>query len=405
MPDAPPYGDSERDRDDVSSWRAIAGEAAVEAPVRERGDWDAVVVGASFAGLAAAGELAGAGRVLVLDRAPVGEGETSACATPLAVLERLQALEVVEQVHREIVFHFPGGRERRYRPLFPFATFDYRRLCELLAARTDATFLEATVEGYDHDRDLVLSSAGNFRAPVLIDASGWRAVLGASLHKGLVERQAMSLGLEGRLHRHGEGLHFWVFPPELGCGMGWLFPAGDTSRAGLACYRGQGGLKQPLHHLFVSEGEPPGLHGGFFPARLRDPVVDGRVFLVGDAAGQCLPVTGEGIRPALVYGQLAGRLAGRVLAGELELADALTGYRRAVLAQRGGWAGLAALQRAALASPRLLPPALAWLFGAGPLARPAQRAYLRLAPPAILNPTPHARPAPGRPASSTVAAR
>ena len=63
-------------------------------------------------------ELSGAGRVLLLDRAGLGEGETSACATPLQVLERLRALEAVEQVHHEVVFHFPSGRERRYRPAF-----------------------------------------------------------------------------------------------------------------------------------------------------------------------------------------------------------------------------------------------------------------------------------------------
>ncbi len=358
----------------------------VETPLHEGGDWDGVIVGASFAGLAAAIELSAAGRVLLLDRAEVGEGATSACATPLRVLEHLQALEAVEQVHQEVVFHFPSGRERCYRPAFPLATFDYRRLCELLAARTDATFLRATVEGYDPDRDLVVSSAGSFRGRVLIDASGWRAVLGSSLRPGLVERRAMSLGLERRIDRREQGLHFWVFPRELHCGMGWLFPAGDHSRAGLACYRGNGGLKRPLRHLFAGDPGVPGLHGGCFPARLRDPVV-GSVFLVGDAAGQCLPVTGEGIRPALVYGQRAGRLARRVLAGELPLADALTTYRRAVLEQRAGWLLLAALQKAALATPRLLPPALAWLFGAGPLAGPAQRAYLRLAPPELLSPT------------------
>lgn len=309
----------------------------------------------------------------------------------------MQALEAVEQVHREVVFHFPNGRERRYRPAFPFATFDYRRLCELLAARTDATVLRATVERYDPDRDLVVSSAGSFRGHVLIDASGWRAVVGSSLHPDLVDRAVLSLGLERRLDRREQRLHFWVFPPELGCGMGWLFPAAGHSRAGLACYRGHGGLKHPLGHLLADDPSVGGLHGGFFPARLRDPVA-GPVFLVGDAAGQCLPVTGEGIRPAIVYGQLAGRLARRVLVGELQLADALAAYRRAVLEHRGGWRLLGLLQRALLAQPRHLPPAAVWLLGATPLAGPAQRAYLRLAPPDLLNPTgrPRERAVPGR---------
>jgi 2-polyprenyl-6-methoxyphenol hydroxylase-like FAD-dependent oxidoreductase len=63
------------------------------------GSWDVIVVGASFAGLAAALELVGTRRVLVIDRDPVGEGQTSACATPLVLLERLDLLDSVEQVH------------------------------------------------------------------------------------------------------------------------------------------------------------------------------------------------------------------------------------------------------------------------------------------------------------------
>lgn len=42
----------------------------------------------------------------------------------------------------------------------------------------------------------------------------------------------------------------------------------------------------------------------WLPSRFRDPVADA-VFLVGDAAGQRLPRSGVGIRPALVFGQVA----------------------------------------------------------------------------------------------------
>lgn len=61
--------------------------------------YDAVIVGASFAGLAAATQLRDPGRVLLVDREPLGAAETSACGTLLAVLERLDALE---QAHPEI---------------------------------------------------------------------------------------------------------------------------------------------------------------------------------------------------------------------------------------------------------------------------------------------------------------
>ena len=47
------------------------------------GEYDVLICGASFAGLAVARELAGSGaRVMVVDRYEVGERQTSACAAP-----------------------------------------------------------------------------------------------------------------------------------------------------------------------------------------------------------------------------------------------------------------------------------------------------------------------------------
>jgi glycine/D-amino acid oxidase-like deaminating enzyme len=112
-----------------------------------RADWDAVVVGGSFAGLAAALGLGPGARVLLVDRHPVGRQQTSACAAPLAILERLDALDSLEQVHHEFCFHLPGGRVRLMRLRYPFATFDYARFCTLLLARTEARFLLASARG------------------------------------------------------------------------------------------------------------------------------------------------------------------------------------------------------------------------------------------------------------------
>ncbi len=353
-----------------------------------RPDWDAIVVGASFGGLAAAMGLAGAGRVLLIDRDPVGEGQTSACGTLLRVLERLGALEAVEQVHEELVLHLPDGGTRRFRPRYPFATFDYATLCRLLFARTDATFLRASVLGLEGGK--VRTTEGVFGAPVLIDASGWRAVLGSSRHPGLVPVEARSLGVELQLPVRDEGLHFWVLPPEIGCGVIWLFPAGERSRTGIACYRGRGRLK-PRLEAFLGDCLPAGMHGGFFPSRLRQPVA-GEVFLVGDAAGQCLPLTGEGIRPALVFGQAAGRLAREVVEGRVALADALVAYRRLVVARRPHYRLLELLQRGILRAPRRLLPGFVGLFADGPASGPAQRAYWWLADPDTLRPGQLRRP-------------
>lgn len=86
------------------------------------------------------------------------------------------------------------------------------------------------------------------------------------------------------------------------------------------------------------------LHGGYFSNRLREPVRDG-IFIVGDAAGQCLPLTGEGIRPPIVFGQRCGDLLQEGLDGERSTTDAATRYRAMVRRYRVHYALLRALQR------------------------------------------------------------
>lgn len=56
------------------------------------------------------------------------------------------------------------------------------------------------------------------------------------------------------------------------------------------------------------------LLGECFPFHLADSTAGG-IFVVGDAAGQCPPLTGEGIRPALFFDQEAGRYAWAVPEG------------------------------------------------------------------------------------------
>ena len=356
-------------------------------------EWDAIVVGASFAGLAAAMELAGTGRVLLLDKDGVGDNQTSACATPVAVLEHLRLLETAEQVHDELVVHLPGGAVRPYPLRFPYATFDYRRFCELLAARTDATFLRTRVRGMGADG--VLTAAGTFQAPVVIDASGWRSAVGASIRPGLVSQTLRSVGLEARLPRQGAGLHFWIGDELARDGYLWDFPAGDHSRVGLLRYRSGGGLKPRLARFVGEDAEACRLHGGVLPSRLRDPIA-GRVFLTGDAAGQCLPLSGEGIRPALVYGQLAGRLARQVLEGDIALDAALARYRALALGHRSKFRILAWVERLLPHLPRPVMEIATWYFGAGPLSRPSQEAYWRLAPAELLRPGVEAAPPRGQ---------
>lgn len=354
-------------------------------------DYDAVIIGASFAGLAAASQLQGSGRVLVADRQRPGAGETSACGTVLAVLERLEGLDALEQVHPTITIN-AAGRHIRFQSTYPFATFDYRTLCEILARRLDGVDVAvAPFGGRDADGALRLGDR-LVRGKLLIDASGWRAVLAREYGAPPPDPDRRSVGMELRHGHGGCDFQFWARPDDCPDGVFWAFPAGGHVREGVASYTGRGGSLRSALGRFVHEQEfaPRAVHGGVFPSRLRDPVV-GPVFVVGDAAGQCLPLTGEGIRPALVWGQEAGRHAARVVRGEISLDAGLAAYRAAVFAHRWRYSTLEHLQGGLLRLPRGLLPAAVRIFASGPLARVAQRHYWDVADPDRLEVAPGVR--------------
>jgi flavin-dependent dehydrogenase len=90
---------------------------------------DVVVCGASFAGLAVARELAGAGAsVLVIDRYEIGERPTSACAAPTPWLEAMGVASSIRQELPCMRFSTPHG-SFRYRLPWSWSSFDYRALC------------------------------------------------------------------------------------------------------------------------------------------------------------------------------------------------------------------------------------------------------------------------------------
>ena len=98
-----------------------------------RQEYDAIVVGGSFAGLAVAARLRG--NVLLIDRNEIGTEQTSACGTTLNVLESLGCLDSVLQVYCNGFIHTPS-RTIQYDLLYPFCALDYQKLCQTLYERS-----------------------------------------------------------------------------------------------------------------------------------------------------------------------------------------------------------------------------------------------------------------------------
>jgi flavin-dependent dehydrogenase len=329
----------------------------------ERRSYDAIIVGASFAGLAVARRAPG--DVLLVDRHEVGSVQTSSCGTPLWVARALGVERSVLQIHDRLVFRTPARTVTYDLGDVPFCTFDYRAFTQGLLAQTRARFVRAAVVAIGDGS--VVTTSGRFTAPVIVDASGWRGIAGRGSPGR--RRAGYSFGLEAPTSLAGDGLTFILDRTIAPRGLAWVFPVGHGSLVGVGSYRGVSRLGPGLRALLRGLGAPAvPCHGTFFPHRLLQPTV-GRVFAVGDAAGQCLPLTAEGIRPALYFGDACGQVVRRVVEGRLGLEAGLAQYARTVERYRRTYQALLRAQWLAASAPAAWVGLVAAALRAGPLRR------------------------------------
>jgi flavin-dependent dehydrogenase len=369
---------------------------------------DVLVCGASFAGLAVARALAGAGAdVLVLDRYEIGERATSACAAPTPWLHAMGVAGAIRQELPCMAFHTPHGSVR-YRLPWSWSSFDYRELCRLLWAQCgEARFAIAKVDGRAGNvagsgaegvaargnvagsgaEILVLSDRGPLTAPLVVDALGWRRVLARGPNVQPPEA-AISRGLE--VHpdtdptHPGTDLDVWIDRSLVRRGYAWSVPADGEQRVGVGSYAPRDHVREATRELAERLGLPAVRYqGNWFPHRLRPATEDG-VFFVGDSAGHCFPLSGEGIRTAFYFGTACGRELRAVLAGERTREVALARYAAFSRRHAPAFSWALALQRVV---PALPPRALTALLAVLGRERPCRRAfawYLRQAHPSFL---------------------
>jgi flavin-dependent dehydrogenase len=357
---------------------------------------DVIVCGASFAGLAVARELAGTtADVLVLDRYEIGERQTSACAVPTPWLAPMGVQAAARQELPGMSFTTPRGRVRVAMP-WSWTAFDYRQLCELLWAQCGAArFATAVVRG--RTGEVVHTDRGDLTAPLVVDAAGWRRVLGTP-H---VQPPAAPLSRALEVHpQDGDGtdLDLWLDRDLVRRGYGWSVPAGGERRVGTISYDPRDHVKEPTRALAARLGvDAVRYQGNWLPHGLRE-AVDGTAFCVGDSAGHCFPLSGEGIRTAFYFGIACGRELRAVLAGAQSRSHALARYRAFHERHRSAFTLAARLQRLV---PALPPRVLSRLLATMSVQFLADRAfgwYLQQAHPALAalpaapQPAPDARP-------------
>jgi flavin-dependent dehydrogenase len=301
-----------------------------------------LICGASFAGLAVARELAGAGaEVLVLDRYEIGERQTSACGIPTAWLFAMGLEASLQQTFGQLVIHTPHATVRYDLP-WTFSTFDYRTLCASLAAQGTYRFETAKVDG--RTGNTVHTDRGDVQAPLIVDALGWRRVLGTG--ENIQPPDALlSRGLEVHPFGSGKDLEVWIDRNYVPAGYGWSFPADHELRIGVGSFDPRFHVKEPTNRLAQDlDAETVRYQGNWIPHALRPATEDG-VFFAGDSAGHCLPLTAEGIRTALYFGLACGRELRGVIERRQTATQALKRYGAFSASHARPFAGMLRVQR------------------------------------------------------------
>ena len=211
-----------------------------------------------------------------------------------------------------MAFHTPHG-STRFRLPWSWSSFDYRTLCQTLYAQTDARFEIAKVQ--ERRGDTVITDRGDLTSPLIVDALGWRRVLGPGANVQPPEA-AISRGLEVHPHGASTDLDVWIDRSLVRHGYAWSVPAAGEQRIGVGSYQPRDHVKEPTKEIAARlDRDAVRYQGNWFPHKLRPAAEDG-VFFVGDSAGHCIPLSGEGIRTAFYFGIAAGRQIRRALEGK-----------------------------------------------------------------------------------------
>ncbi|HLX07740.1 MAG TPA: geranylgeranyl reductase family protein [Thermoanaerobaculia bacterium] len=301
---------------------------------------DVIVVGAGPAGCAAAYDLAKSGvEALILEKRNFPR--TKPCGGALTT-KAVKALRFsIAPVIRVVVTDFVAAREftksKRLRSRYPVGAMTVREelddfvLHQTIAAGATMQKIDRLLEITSDDESVTVKlESGSIRAKFLIGADGANSSVRHLIDAN--EQVQFGFAIEAQVKGHAVDpamiFDFGMVPR----GYGWIFPKGDHYNVGLYTYDARFGIMPGQLRAYVKQkalaadcehvvGHPLGL-GGWRHAPDRK-----RIFLVGDAAGLCEPLLGEGIYYAISSGQMA---AAAVTAELKEGKSACQSFRRSL---------------------------------------------------------------------------
>ncbi len=307
---------------------------------------EVAVVGGGPAGSTVAAELARRGvNVILLERMRMPRRKCCAGGLTAAAARMLptSALSVLENPIRELRVVSPAGRTVDCTSAEPFMyTLSREHLDAALwqeAVRCGAKALDGheVLHIDQHTKGVQLRhTEGIVDCRFAVCADGATGIAGASLRRASRPHVAVGVALEcarepGTQAEDSQRVTLAVGLP--GRTYGWIFPRRDAISVGIETHGRLEDSGTALEQMCAIAGarEKHVTYHCVHPIptsyRKRVQLVSGRTLSVGDAAGMCDPLTGEGVRHALASATLAAdAIAGAIEAGP----EALNQYAVAV---------------------------------------------------------------------------
>ena len=320
-------------------------------------DFDVIVVGGGPAGSSAARMVAenGCTVALIEKEKEIAETVRTSGVTWISDIKKFGIPEECYNPIKKFSFCSPKNTVLIEDKVAKAAVLDVRKTYRFLASRAESSgsqvFVSTNVSEVLQDSNGncigVIAKSGEkqiqFNGKVVIDASGFATVVAKEL--GYV-KQWKKFGVGAEFEVKTEKLEYdnwWLMVGQeySPAGYAWIFPTSkNTARIGVGVGKPDSDVdptvrlnelidnkKGPIKDL--GEIEKIEFHYGLIPNEgLSRKTVYNNVILVGDSAGQANPLVLEGIRYAIRFGEVAGRVAADAIRNDNVNETALMVYEK-----------------------------------------------------------------------------
>ena len=320
-------------------------------------DFDVIVVGGGPAGSSAARMAAenGCTVALIEKEKEIAETVRTSGVTWISEIKKFEIPEECYNPIKKFSFCSPKNTVLIEDKVAKAAVLDVRKTYRFLASRAESSgsqvFVSTNVSEVLQDSNGncigVIAKSGEkqiqFNGKVVIDASGFASVIAKEL--GYV-KQWKKFGVGAEFEVKTEKLEYdnwWLMVGQeySPAGYAWIFPTSkNTARIGVGVGKPDSDVdptvrlnelidnkKGPIKDL--GEIEKIEFHYGLIPNEgLSRKTVYNNVILVGDSAGQANPLVLEGIRYAIRFGEVAGRVAADAIRNDNVNETALMAYEK-----------------------------------------------------------------------------